>query len=302
MTEPSRLRETSRYPAARALLDAGLSDNPRRGAARQAAAGLGLSASALATVTSSTAAAGSLAAAGVGVGASGAGLVTAGAASSMLALVGQWLGIGIVSGLCLAGGTVYFTSSRAPSTRAASVAGRSLEPLAKPSTRALARATGAQPERAPVAETPEPSAAVFGAAGSNAVRGAAELSRRPELARPNVARAAPVNEPAGAPRLDLSSARGRLGREVSSIDEARRALAAGNSARALTTLDRYAAIDRTGTLDREAQILRIQALTASGQMQAAAPLARSYLHAYPADPHASMLEQLLAGLAAEPKK
>jgi hypothetical protein len=94
--------------------------------------------------------------------------------------------------------------------------------------------------------------------------------------------------PASASLPDAQS----LSREIAMIDTSRRALSSGNAASALAQLDQYAATLRTGTLDREAQLLRIDALVLSGQRASALVLAGRYLTSYPNDPHAARLRAL----------
>jgi hypothetical protein len=84
-----------------------------------------------------------------------------------------------------------------------------------------------------------------------------------------------------------------LSREIALIDGARRALIAGDVDGALAQLQDYDGRLRTGTLDREAQLLRIDALARAGQRGAARALAQRYLESYPSDPHAARLRALV---------
>lgn len=87
----------------------------------------------------------------------------------------------------------------------------------------------------------------------------------------------------------------KLLRDVALLDRARSALRAGNAARALTELNRYDAERETHILDREAQLLRIEALVQSGNRKQASELARAYLAAFPGDAHETRLRALLGG-------
>ena len=77
------------------------------------------------------------------------------------------------------------------------------------------------------------------------------------------------------------------------IDRARRALAAGNAARAIEELNAFDRAEKTGVLEREARVLRIDALVAQGQSASARRLAEQYLQLYPNDAHAARLRSLL---------
>ena len=92
-----------------------------------------------------------------------------------------------------------------------------------------------------------------------------------------------------------ASARSQLEAEVIQIDAARDALKAGDVRAAMALLDQYQAHERTGTLDREATILRIDALVRLSRRAEAETSARAFLREFPHDPHASKLNQLLTG-------
>jgi outer membrane protein assembly factor BamD (BamD/ComL family) len=95
------------------------------------------------------------------------------------------------------------------------------------------------------------------------------------------------NEPAAANPYALAL-------DVAQLDRARSALARGETKSALEALDAYSATHRTGVLDREATILRIDAFVSQGDKARAVRLARRYLEQFPRDPHAQRLEQLVA--------
>ncbi|HXK20305.1 MAG TPA: tetratricopeptide repeat protein [Polyangiaceae bacterium] len=89
---------------------------------------------------------------------------------------------------------------------------------------------------------------------------------------------------------DVSSLEG----EVTALDRARSALAAGDAARALTLLAEYEQAFPKGALRPEATYLRIQALSKSGQRDAARELAARFLAKHPSSPHAAQLQALLS--------
>lgn len=253
MTEPPRLLESAANPAARTLLESGLRDAPLPGSARRAALGLGLSATALSALSTGAAGAAS-------------GAATALKSTALLAVC-QWLAIGAVSGLAVAGGATWLAS---PAPRAVS--------SALPITRASAASWRASPSAA--------------ALNDARTQSKPELDRpptsprsRPPFSAPAVASAAEHAAPGATER--------ELGREVALIDRARNALSAANVQRALEALDEYEVMNHTGTLNREARVLRIEALAARGERGAAAELARVFLVEYPADPHAGTLQALI---------
>ena len=79
------------------------------------------------------------------------------------------------------------------------------------------------------------------------------------------------------------------------IDAARAALGSHDSSTALSILNRYDAHVRTHVLDREARLLRIDALVQSGDRASAARLAQAYFNDLPNDPHAARLRAISAG-------
>ena len=89
---------------------------------------------------------------------------------------------------------------------------------------------------------------------------------------------------------DVSSLEG----EVTALDRARSALAAGDAARALELLAQYEQGFPKGTLRPEATYLKIQALSKAGQRAAARELARRFLAKHPSSPHAAQLQALLS--------
>ena len=133
--------------------------------------------------------------------------------------------------------------------------------------------------------------------------GAVEPQREAKSPSPAATPAPPAvasAQPAGAPILEaeagegpvIASERGRLARDVQLIDRARRALAAGEAARALAELDELERRATSAVLDREAWILRIEALHLSGQVGRARQLAVRYREAFPNDAHAARLRVL----------
>ena len=134
--------------------------------------------------------------------------------------------------------------------------------------------------------------------------GAEEPSILPEEARsapqkaPTVPRSdqvlpAPTTERPAVPALRSAPARSRplqaapvpstLEQELSLLDRARAKLSSGDSAAALSELDRYAG-QRGGRLVAEATLLRLQALTHAGRAREASTIARKFVTDNPNDP------------------
>jgi hypothetical protein len=104
--------------------------------------------------------------------------------------------------------------------------------------------------------------------------------------------------PGGPPRgasddiAPAAPAAGALRDEISLIDGARAALAAGSPAEALTLLDRYRVRHPRGMLLPEALAMRIEAIDRSGDHARARALARSFLAEHPQSPLAPRLARL----------
>jgi len=272
MKPPIRLIELSESAAARQLLRAGVAERAPQRARHATAAALGVSA----TVAG---AAGTASAAGAGA------LPASGLASQSLAMLGaKWVAVGALGGMALGGGASIVeglaSKARVVVTPTPILATSVLAP-AHPSVQQPLRriATDEAPPPRRMSEVVEPPP---GPAAPSALR-------RNKDASPAANREPPPRAPASATLPPAQS----LSREIAMIDGARRALGSGDSKAALRKLDDYAAVVRTGTLDREAEVLRIDALVQAGQSGAAAVLARRYLARYPNDPHAVRLRALV---------
>jgi hypothetical protein len=137
----------------------------------------------------------------------------------------------------------------------------------------------AELDPAPAADAPS---AVDSRPASPSRRTTLRATRRPEPPPP-------VDEPAA---QDPSST---LLEEVASLDAARRALARGNAASAVSLLVAHEARFPSGTLTPEARVLRIRALLAAGRRAEAERLASQFLAANPGSPHAARIRSLLSG-------
>jgi len=257
------LLDTSDSARTRALLRAGRGDTPPSHFSERLLLGLGL-AGAVASLT---------AAASAHVARSAiAGAVSKGSgATSLMLVAAKWVAVGVVGGGILAGGVSVAVSPR----------------LKAPVTSIDAK----RASKAPAAQRSAPRAS-----------DAAELSVPVPVASAEPAESKPVRATPLAPASATSSAQtsahdGQLGYEVRLIDRTREALAAGDFARASLELDTFEHVTKTGVLDREARILRIDVLQKLGQSGRARVLAGQYLKTYPNDAHAARLRALAAGAA-----
>lgn len=194
--------------------------------------------------------------------------------SSHVAALGvmKWLGVGMLAGTVASGGAALVyrgaSSSKTSSTAA----------IAPPVTHAPRTA----PElTAPRVEAPAPTFTL-----------AAPSSAPPE---PSAARARQASESV----VTLPDAESALAYEVARIDQARVSLRGGNALAALGALDRYDAERQTRVLDREAAVLRIEALRLAGRRSEAREHAKRYLDRYPVDAHAAGLREFVRDRATE---
>jgi len=279
VSEPTRLLEAG--SAASRLLRAGLRDNPDAHSAHKAAVALGLG-GAVATAAGASAATGASAAlaAPAGAAATGAAATSVGVAS----LAVKWVLVGFVGGALTAGGATTLGERLSAPVEVPAVSQPAANAAVMPVQARALRGVPATP--APEAADPEPVPAPSKPAGEPSV------FRSSAAHAPPPAPAAPRAEVPAAARRESE---GRLGRDLSRIDETRRALRTGDPARALAQLDGYERARETSFFDREAMLLRIEALIQQGQREHASDLANDYFRRFPDDVHAPRLRALLHG-------
>jgi TolA-binding protein len=319
VTELRRLLDGSDDEVERALLDAVRADRPRASALRDTALALGLAtstANALAATLPPTSALGTAlgveATSGVLPLGSSSGVVTSGAVTTSASGAVTALGsasLGVLGKSLLGGTLISFvalttldqTLGRSPNQPAPSQAASS----ARPASRLQTSTSHALPAAA------VPTAAIAAASTATALEGsatasphsAAEPRRAP--ARPAtpaaVVQAAPINQaPARAAFAPLvepqvasaAAASASLTAEIRLLDQARAALAAGNTATAGRLLDAYAANRPSSVLTQEAALLRVKLLLARGERSAAAQLARRIIATHPESAHVDSLRRL----------
>jgi hypothetical protein len=261
VTDLRPLLESSPNPATRSLLRTALSDRPPARARERMAMALGL------TTGLSAKAAGA---------AGGAATASGGSAAFGVTAIAKWFAVGAVSGTLVAGGSTLAQrelSDGVPRERTESSAAPAVEPFRIRAGEPLSGTTPA-PGRAPGVLPPD------GTARHGADRDVLSLSPAPDLPGPT---------PSSAVSRDSA---GPLTLELERIEAARAALVARDGKRALFELALYTKVRSTGTLDREARILRIDALLLLGQVGEARELARGYLERFPKDAHTTRLREL----------
>ena len=106
--------------------------------------------------------------------------------------------------------------------------------------------------------------------------------RRPRRTAPASGAPAPAAEPT-------------LAAEVRALEQAQRALAAGDPAAALRALDRYDADFPAGKLAAEGVVLRVRALLQDGQRARAVALAKAFAARHPDGAYTRQLDGLVRG-------
>jgi hypothetical protein len=260
MTRQGRLIETSDDPLARDLLESALHDGPNEAAFHRVAGGLGVGGAVVAhAATAHAASAQAAKAAALSSAAKTAAATTSVSvvpiASSGLATL-KWLAIGLGGGALFWTGVAVLTADDPPAAAPAPA-------------RAEVRPT-AHTAPAPRVKALEPPTLQSAVPETNV--------RQRKLDR--------ASEPSA------RTAHGGLAAELVQIDEARRALRRGDAALALTLVEGYERTRTIGALDREAAVLRVDALLAQGHRDRASLEARRYVQAYPEDPHAARLRTI----------
>lgn len=176
-------------------------------------------------------------------------------ASAVGVVVVKWLGIGLLAG-AVTGGALVAVSSRHASS---------------------------------AAHAPTPVAFHFAREQSPPIRQGPLVPPPPALAdsaapSADTGTAAPSAEPAA---QDVS-------KELALLDRARKALGTGDASAALAALAKHDRRFPHGELGLEAELLRVEALEASGDNAAAAHRARAFLAAHPHSPYTARVKTLLA--------
>jgi TolA-binding protein len=111
--------------------------------------------------------------------------------------------------------------------------------------------------------------------------------------QPDTAPPQPDTAPTSAPPPTQQAPAPSLADEVTALDTARAALARGDTARALADLDAYERRFPSGVLAPEADVVRIEALFASGDISAARGRAGRFLASHSNSPLAARVRELV---------
>jgi hypothetical protein len=193
------------------------------------------------------------------------------AAKSTLAVLSKWFGVGLVSGAVVTG-SLHYTVTRAHPVKQAAVPVKTA-PAARNAGPALAVAASTQPA-IPTREV------------------SAEFPPKKVLTTKRVS-AAPVTAAPTAVEAPQAPQNDSLAAELALLGDARRALVAHDAAAVLAALAAYDAVPRTGVLDAEANMLRVEAWLQRGESARAVQLARHMLSANPASAHAVRLRHIV---------
>jgi hypothetical protein len=277
MNEPRLWIDEDATQAERRLLLSARDDGPSRSSRERLFVALGIGGATALGAAAATATATQLSAAGSTLAASGAAAalskaVPSGAGVTALAIM-KWVGVGAIAGLVTTGtANMVGRMSDAPETSAAAPARGDKAPDERSS-----RTSAIYAPAAPAAETPAEAPAI-------------EQEIPPP---PAPAAAAPVPKVVAAKRVAGTPA-ANVGKEVSTLDRAREALAAGDTPSAFQALGQHESEFASGALGPEAELLRIQALLARHEYNSAAVMARGFLMKNPKSPHVGRVRALLA--------
>lgn len=302
MTELRPLLQSSDDELERSLLRSARTELPQALGLHETALALGLAIPTAKALAATLSAASSLgASSSTALGSAVTGSAATGGASGVVGTAGA-VSVGALSKSLLGGALVSFLALTTYDHTLGSQRAQPLPPVAISATEAER-----QPSRAGV-----PAALVSPAASPPALEAAAAEARQfvagaPRAAAPSVELApaeetrvrvsAPANAAFAADAREQASpkpvsASASLAAEIRLLDQARAALAAGDSVRASSVLDAYESSRHSPTLAQEAALLRVQLLLTRGQRPAAAALARRIIAEHPESAHADSLRSL----------
>lgn len=147
-----------------------------------------------------------------------------------------------------------------------------------------------EPPRLAAPATPEPATVQAAEPSEETEPPQTEAAEPPSKAPPALPKEAeaPTKE-AEAPK----PAKASLTEELEHIEKARRALRGGDAALSLRLLNEHSRKFQKPLLSTEAKVLRIEALTASGQSSKAAGLGKQFLAKHPNGPYAKRVKSLI---------
>jgi hypothetical protein len=272
--DPVRLRDDGGSELVRSLLSAAREEQPNRAAIERTLTVVGVGSAVAALTSSSSAATATVASALGGKGVIGAASLSSakGAWGATVLVVVKWLGAGLVTGV-VAGSALYV--AREPSNPAPQPTSQKVAPT-EPAKRAAPLPAVPAAATPPAVDATEPPTIAKVPASAPVVVG------------PSTAARAPVSD--GTRDVDPDA---QLAAESSLLDRARQALASGDTASALRSLNDYDARFAHPNLLPEALYLRLQALTAQGDQPGIRAVAQRLLGSSPNGPHAARARAVL---------
>ena len=253
--EPTRLLDESDSELLRTLLGAAREEQPQAAALRRTLTAVGVGVSAVAVASSSSASTGAATTAAAG----GASLAAGKAAVPTSLIVGKWLGFGLITGLVATTAVYTVSDAMAPA-----------RPVEPPAAVVLPPPTSVAAPIVPAPATPA------------------------STAPPSEAPPAAVSAILPAPSASVSEPEPSLAAEVSTLDDARHALKAGDAIRALSLLERYEQRFPDARMLPEALFIRMEAFTRKGDDSGALAVAERIVRSFPKSPHAARARALLA--------
>lgn len=268
MSDPTRFTDDHPSELARSLLAAGLDDEPSPALLERTLAPLGIGVAVAAAAE--TARAATTGATALATSTAPAAATTA-LTSSLFVSTVKWVGIAGIGGGLVVGAAATLSPSSEPSTALRTAAHASTAPIAAPARGTPPPAAPAETSRAEVISEP-----------------VAPEQNAPQPPPPSPARGARASADAEATQRSAL-----LAQEAKVIDEAREAVATGDSARALRALRAHRATFDKPLLKPEALFLEMRALAAQGNTQAATRVAEELLRRYPKGPQAAAARSFL---------
>jgi hypothetical protein len=263
MTDPERISKRSTGLAAQ-LLRAGAEEQPSDAGMEHTLVALGVAGAVLTTSTATSAAAAGGAAVAGGAAAAG-GAASGGAKAVSATLLVKWIGIGVVSGVGLAGAAAVVTSPKATTASSMQVA------AAPPQIFSAGKiGVAAPPPIAPLEAAPAP-----------------EIAASVVVPAPHVSAPEPVAE---APNRDVGAP---LAAEVAYVDRARALVAGGQSEQGLSLLRNYERQFPEARLLPEVLFLQLETLDRLGRASEARLAAQRLVDGFPKSPHATRARKLL---------
>ncbi len=275
--DPIRLLDESESRLARTLLSAAREESPRPAALQRTLTAVGVGVTLKAAGGASSAGKVALTASSAKAGAASTAVASAvkAPAAPLALLVTKWLALGAVAGVAASGAVYGVRAALEPS--APSLVSSTSIGVAAPLHAAPRVSTTVESVLTPALSVVSNPAAALPSTHASSASSASSSSSSPS------ASSAPT-------KADTSSS---LAAEVAILDQARRALAAGDNGRVLQDLNGYETRFSDARMLPEVLYLRLEAFTRQGDLASASSTARQILERYPSSPHAARARAVL---------